>query len=350
MASPGPKPGRVIEPALIRSRGLTAEAPLGPWPDDDADDADRQALVRRAPDPLAALTDPGPGSRLPVARSLSEATPRTLVSLDSRGQVRSPARRLLERAAAYGALGLMGSMTLVSASLGDPLGMTIGLTATAMWAHGVVVARWLERASALMIHGQLDQAEAILRRCLLPPWGSHSVRAHAHLRLSGVATRRGDHTRAVAEIQEAIALFEEERPRQAQFLEVARYQEIRALVSAGRLADARLKMEEIPEVPEGDYLRMQHYVSELYVALVDGRMPFSDQPLWERAHMALQLSAAAPLLALCAWGYFKLGELDMAWHLLQTAYDRLEGEPLDKMMPELWRFMEAKRKEAQGEE
>ena len=31
-------------------------------------------------------------------------------------------------------------------------------------------------------------------------------------------------------------------------------------------------------------------------------------------------AAAAPLLALCAWGYFKLGELDMAWHLLQTAY------------------------------
>ncbi|MCS6914953.1 MAG: hypothetical protein RMK29_11425 [Myxococcales bacterium] len=292
--------------------------------------------------------DPGLGCRLPIARSLSEATPRTLVSLDSRGRVRSPLRRTMERAAAYGALGLMGSMTLVSASLGDPLGMTIGLTATAMWAHGVVVARWLERASALMIHGHLDQAEVLLRRCLQPPWGSHSVRAHAHLRLAGVATRRGDHLMALAEAQAAIALFEEERPRQVQFLQVSRYQEVRALVSAGRLADARIKMEEMGPPPEGDYLRMQHYMSELYVALADGRMPFGDQPLWERAHMALQLSAAAPLLALCAWGYFKLGEQDMAWHLLQTAYDRLDGEPLDRMMPPLWQWMERKRKEAQG--
>lgn len=296
------------------------------------------------------IEDPGPHGRLPVARSLTEATPRTLVSLDSRGQVRSPVRRMVERAAAYGALGLMASMTLVSASLGDPLGMTVGLTTTAMWAHGVMVARWLERASALMIHGRLDEAEALLRRCLQPPWGSHSVRAHAHLRLSGVASRRGDHQQALLETQQAIALFEEERPRQMQFLQVARYQEIRAMVSAGRLADARVKMEEAGPVPGGDYLRMQHYVTELYVALADGRMPFSDAPLWERTQMALQLSAAAPLLALTSWGYFKLGELDMAWHLLQTAYDRLEGEPVDRMMPLLWRWMEARRREAQGED
>lgn len=315
-----------------------AQGALIPWRKDDE--------LELAPRPR----DPGPAGRLPVARSLSEATPRTLVSLDSRGQVRSPVRRAIERSAAYGALGLMASMTLVSASLGDPLGMTIGLTATAMWAHGVVVARWLERASALMIHGHLEQAESLLRRCLQPPWGSHSVRAHAHLRLAGVHTRRGDHASALADSQAAIALFEEERPRQHQFLQVARYQEIRALVSAGRLADARLKQEEMGTAPTGDYLRMQHFVSELYVALADGRMPFSDQPLWERAHMALQLSAASPLLALCAWGYFKLGELDMAWHLLQTAYDRIDGEPLDKMMPPLWRWMESKRKEAQGED
>ncbi len=321
------------------------QAPLVPW-QREQDLEQREQEIERALVPR----DPGPGGRLPVARSLTEATPRTLVSLDSRGQVRSPVRRVVERTAAYGALGLMASMTLVSASLGDPLGMTIGLTATAMWAHGVVVARWLERASALMIHGQLDQAESLLRRCLQPPWGSHSVRAHAHLRLSGVMTRRGDHAGALLEAQQSIALFEEERPRQIQFLHVARYQEIRALVSAGRLADARIRLEEMGPVPGGDYLRMQHYVSELYVALADGRMPFADQPLWERAHMALQLSAAAPLLALCSWGYFKLDEQDMAWHLLQTAYDRLDNEPLAQMMPLLWRWMEAKRKEAQGDE
>lgn len=294
------------------------------------------------PDAVVPAAPPMP-TRMQVARSLTEATPRMLVSLDARGQVRSPVRRLLERAAAYGALGVMGSMTLVSASLGDPLGMTIGLTATAMWAHGVLVARWLERASALMIHGRLDDAEALLQRCLRPPWGSHSVRAHAHLRLCGVATRRGDHERALREAQRAIALFEEEHPRQVQFLQVARYQEVRAMVSTGRLADARYKMEELGDPPDGDYLRMQHFTSELYVALADGRMPFSDVPLWERAQMALRINAAAPLLALTAWGYDKLAEPDMAWHLLRTAYDRLDSEPLSRMMPLLWDWMERRR-------
>ena len=50
-------------------------------------------------------------------------------------------------------------------------------------------------------------------------------------------------------------------------------------------------------------------------ALADGRMPFSDHPLWERAQMALRVTAAAPLLALCAWGYDKLAEPDMAAHI-----------------------------------
>ncbi len=326
------------------SADSNTERALLPWPKD----WEREEQQSRALIPIG--HESGTEGRLPVARSLLEATPRTLVSLDSRGQVRSPLRRMAERVAAYGALGVMASMTVVSASLGDPLGMTIGLTATAMWAHGVMVARWLERASALMIHGQLDRAELLLRRCLQPPWGSHSVRAHAHLRLSGVMTRRGDHVQALFEAQQAVLLFEEEHPRQMQFLQVARYQEIRSLVSAGRLADARVKLDAVGGVPDGDYLRMQHFVTELYVALADGRMPFSDHPLWERTHMALQLSAAAPLLGLCAWGYFKLGELDMAWHLLQTAYDRLEDEPLDRMMPLLWRWMELKRREAQGED
>ncbi len=333
----------------------SGERALVPWEQDEDllyehdEPAGSRGGLLRAERPL--LTDVREvEDRLPVARSLTEATPRSLVSLDAKGQVRSPMRRVAERAAAYGALGIMASMTLVSASLGDPLGMTIGLTATAMWAHGVMVARWLERASALMIHGQLDRAEALLRRCLQPPWGSHSVRAHAHLRLAGVMTRRGDHPQALLEAQRSVTLFEEEHPRQLQFLQVARYQEVRSLVSAGRLADARVKMDDLPTVPEGDYLRMQHYVTGLYVALADGRMPFSDGPLWERTQVALQLSAAAPLLGLCAWGYFKLGDDDMAWHLLQTAYDRLDNEPLVQMMPPLWKWMQRKRREAQGEE
>ena len=98
-------------------------------------------------------------------------------------------------------------------------------------------------APSLLMSIDQKEAEAMLQRCLRPPWGSHSVRAHAHLRLAGVATRRGDHERALRESQRAILLFEEEHPRQVQFLQVARYQEVRAQVSTGRLADARCRAE-----------------------------------------------------------------------------------------------------------
>ena len=36
----------------------------------------------------------------------------------------------------------------------------------------------------------------------------------------------------------------------------------------------------------------------------------------------------------------------MAWHLLREAYDRLEGVPLLRTMPPLWRWMETHKQAA----
>jgi hypothetical protein len=124
---------------------------------------------------------------------------RTLVAIDRSGAVMSPLRRYVGRAAAYGALSILSTIGVCSLASGDPLVMALSLVGTAAWGHGILVTRWLEQASALTLRGELDRAEALLRRCLRPPWGSEGVRAHAHLRLSGIATRRGDHAQAVRE-------------------------------------------------------------------------------------------------------------------------------------------------------
>lgn len=286
------------------------------------------------------------GETAPYSLSAAHHGPqRTLVALDRSGGVISPIRRYIGRAAAYGALGLLATIGVCSLASGDPLVMALSLVGTAAWGHGILVTRWLERASALMLRGQLERAEGLLRRCLRPPWGSEGVRAHAHLRLSGIATRRGDHFQALTEAQQAAALFSAEYPPQPQFVQLARYQEIRALVSANRLADARYLLEELGAPPLGEYLLLQHYLTELYVALGDGRMPFLDEQLWKRTDAALHTPGSAALLALCSWGYFKLDEPELARHLLVTALERRD-EPLDRTMPLLWRWMEQQRQQA----
>lgn len=287
--------------------------------------------VRPATPPdLGALTEPD---------AQAGATSRVLVAIDRDGAVVSPLRRYAGRAAAYGALSLLGTIGAASLASGDPLVLALSLVGTAAWGHGILVTRWLERASALTLRGELDEAELLLRRCLRPPWGSESVRAHAHLRLASVATRRGQHAEAQREAQQAVELFLSEYPPQPQFVQLGRYQEIRALVSLGRQPDARYLLEELGPIPSGEFLRVQHYLTELYVAHGDGRAALLGGPLWERAQAALRTPSSSPLLALCAWGFSKLGETEVCRRLLHVAYERAD-EPIAETMPLLWRWME----------
>ena len=292
---------------------------------------------------LAAVGPDGGAEPPPRAAERPVGSRRALVAIDRSGAVMSPLRRYAGRAAAYGALSILSTIGVCSLASGDPLVMALSLVGTAAWGHGILVTRWLEQASALMLTGDLDRAEALLRRCLRPPWGSEGVRAHAHLRLSGIATRRGDHAQAVREARQAVSLFTTEYPPQPQFIHLSRYQEIRALISDSRLPDARYLFEELGEPPTGDYLRAQHFLTELYVALAEDRMPFLDAPLWDRTQVALATPQAVPLLGLCCWGFHKLGDEEMSRHLLALTMER-DDEPLERTMPLLWRFLDGQRK------
>ncbi|MBP6743543.1 MAG: hypothetical protein KA244_11855, partial [Deltaproteobacteria bacterium] len=221
---------------------------------------------------------------------------------------------------------------------GDPLVLALSLVGTAAWGHGLLVTRWLEQASQLIHVARLDEAEALLLRCLRPPWGSEAVRGHAHLRLSTVASHRGLHDEALRQARLATGLFAGEYPPQPQFLQLSRYQEVRALVSLHKQAEARHAFADLHGAPSGDYLRAHYYLTELYLALGDGQIPFLDGPLWERAQLALDSEHAPPLLGLCAWGFDKLGDDESAQNF-HTLCQKRCGERLALTLPLLAHYL-----------
>ncbi|MBL9041600.1 MAG: hypothetical protein JNM83_08365 [Myxococcales bacterium] len=280
---------------------------------------------------------------LQLARKLtSSAEPsaeeRALVAIDTQGAVISPLRRYAGRAAVYGALSILSGIGVCSLLSGDPLVLALSLVGTAAWGHGLLVTRWLEQASQLIHVARLDEAEALLLRCLRPPWGSEAVRGHAHLRLSTVASHRGQHDEALRQARLATGLFAGEYPPQPQFLQLSRYQEVRALVSLHKQAEARHAFADLHGAPSGDYLRAHYYLTELYLALGDGQIPFLDGPLWERAQLALDTEHAPPLLGLCAWGFDKLGDDEAAQNFHALCQKRC-GERLALTLPLLAHYL-----------
>ena len=162
--------------------------------------------------------------------------------------------------------------------------------------------RWLEQASQLIHVSRLDEAESLLQRCLRPPWDRKRCAVmHAHLRLSTVASHRGDHETALSKRGSRQRMFSEYPP-QPQFLSLARYQSPCAGV-AGQTKPMRVVTLRRSRIRLRVTICAHFYVTELYLALGDGQIPFLDGPLWDRAQLALDTDHAPPLLGLCAWGF-----------------------------------------------
>src|SRR5437588_8311247 len=110
------------------------------------------AILRRA------VAAPSPPMRL--AASLEEAAPRTFVHVDKRGQVRSPARYMALQAASYGAAAaIVGGVTVMYGALLGVPGVGIGAAFAAYFGWHLRRGRMLHKATVLLVHDQLDEAE-----------------------------------------------------------------------------------------------------------------------------------------------------------------------------------------------
>src|SRR5258706_2759583 len=143
----------------------------------DDDDGAPRALVRAGTGP----------PRLALARTLEEASPRTLVYIDGNGQVRSPARYRALSALAYGSAAAItaGSALVYGALLGAP-GLLVGVALALYYGWLIQRARLLRRAAAHLGYDQLDEAETLLRRVTSSRLCNKNVRALAWHNLAPV--------------------------------------------------------------------------------------------------------------------------------------------------------------------
>lgn len=278
-----------------------------------------------------------------LARSLEEAGPRTFVYIDNQGRVRSPVQYRMMQAMSYSLLVsiLLGGSALYSYLLG-PQGLVFGLVFGLAIGRNLFYTRQINKAALLSSHDRLDEAELILRRLVRRRLLGRRLRALCFHNLGAVATRRGDHAQALEHLRRAIALYKAAWPR-SPHLRSCQYGEIIALCNLARTDEAKRRWQALPSQPEGDYLLVKAWTTELYVAFSADQPPPADGELWERARRALRITSSSALLGLCAWAFARAKDQDIAWHLLREAYDRLDGEPLFLIMPPLWRWMEQSR-------
>jgi len=281
-----------------------------------------------------------------LARSLEEAPPRAFVHVDNQGRVRSPARYRALQAISYGAAGtlVVGVTAFYGALLGIP-GVAIGVGLSAYLAWHIRRGRRLEEATRLIVHDRLDEAEQLLVGILRSWRCPRPVKALAEQNLAMVFIRRGDFEKALEHQRAAMILYAKLRSKSV-FARTVEYGEVVTLVNLGRTGEARQRLEQRGAVPAGDYLRLQHWVAELYVCLAEGEHRLSPDELHERARVALSITGAGALLGLAAWAHAYKNDLDQAWHLLREAFDRREGFPIDRGLPKLHAWMESHAAEA----
>ncbi len=304
-------------------------------------------LIKRPDDALVRKAEATPSPPMKLAASLEEAAPRTFVHVDRKGQVRSPARYKALQAASYGAAAaIIGGVTVMyGALLGIP-GVGVGAAFAAYFGWHLRRNRLLHKATVLLVHDQLDEAEALLRKVLASWRCPRHVAALAEQNLGAVYSRRANFEEALLHQRAAMTLYARSNAR-SPMRQVVEFTEIVTLVNLGRVGEARQRFDgKAGKVPEGDYLRMQYWGAQLYVCLAEGEHRIDADSLHQCAITALKITGAAPLLGLTAWAHWKLGDTDQAWHLLREAYDRRQGLRLERALPLLWKWMEEHADEA----
>lgn len=285
--------------------------------------------------------------RFELARSLADARPTSLVYVDRKGQVRSPARYRAAEAASYAALAsVIAGFTAVYGSMFGAAGVAAGGLLAGLFGWRIRQVYRLRRAALLVVHDRVEEAIPILER-IARSRSPRRLRAMAEQNLGAAHARRGRYEEALAHQRRAIELHGA-RARSRPPVRAVQYAEVVTLVNLGRIGEARARfLERSPRAPEGDYLRMQHWVAELYLALAGADLAFDEDDLHERARAGLRMTGGAALLGLTAWAHHRAGDVDQSWHLLREALDR-PGEPIERSLPRLHAWMQAHAAEARA--
>lgn len=274
------------------------------------------------------------------AETLEDASVGSLVYVDERGQVRSPRiyqRRFGLRMA--GAVVAMSGYTGILWMMGGPAGLVVGGLLTLLIARNLPATGTLRRGTVLVAAGRLDEAEVLLRSLIRGRFTAAGIKAYAEQALARVAALRGRHAEALALQSSALDRLSRSRRLRAR-RRIIEYDRIVTLVNLGLVADARRRFDALPRALEGDYLRLQRTVTELYLALGEGEHRFEPAFLQEQADIASSVPMSASLPALLAWAQAFAGHPHKAALLLATARERAGGATIRKLYPRLGAWMD----------
>ena len=277
-----------------------------------------------------------------IAERLEDAGIGSLVYVDQRGQVQSPARYRNGTVARFVALGLfLGGANWLYWTIGGPAGLVVGAGLTLALLRQLPALFRLRRAVALLAAGRLDEAEALLQMIRRARWLPSAMRAHVDQNLARAAALRGRHEEALAFEESALSRTPDDRRNRARrrMLEFAR---VVTLVNLGRVAEARARIAAMPRALDGDYLRAQYAAAQLYIAFGEGKHDFDPAYLREQAEIALSLPSARSLVGLISWAEHCAGRSAEAMRLLAIARERPGEAQVRRLMPRLAEWMETR--------
>jgi tetratricopeptide (TPR) repeat protein len=269
------------------------------------------------------------------ANSLTDATPGSLIYVDSRGQVRSG--RVYGRHLTRYLGGVGAGMAVVMAfywAVGGPSGLAVGGALTLFLLRSLPAFQRVARASRLMASERFAEAELLLRRVVGSRWTSESLRGRAERLLAMAVIIRGDHQQALALQTSALRRMGRD-PRRRLDRRALAYAQVMTLVNLDRVPEAAARFAALPRLLEGDYLRLQRSYAELYLAFGEGRQRFDRDELHAQAGQALALPQARAWLTLLAWAYQQMGDRTSAARLLAAAETRPSAERVRAMFPKL---------------
>lgn len=277
-----------------------------------------------------------------LARSLDTATPRSVVHVDKRGNVRSPARYRALQGLGYVSMASTAALPVLYGLLLGVPGAVLGMGLAGFFGVRIRHNLTLRRAGNLLVHGDTERAEAVLERLSRARLIQRQTRALAHQNLATCRVRHDDFEGALHHVRRARDLHRRSR---GLYAAMAAYLEMHILIGLDRVQEARAMLDTLGPVPEGEYLRVTHWTAELHVCLAEGEHGLAEDELHERARKGLAMTVGSTLLGLTAWAYDHIGDADMSAHLLAEAFDRLADDRIEHMMPKLYAWMVTHRPE-----
>ncbi len=272
-----------------------------------------------------------------IARSLDRARKGQLLYVGNDGEVRSPESLRARNVLAYGLIGGVTVSGIALAAVTFPPIIPLYVVLGGRFAASANAIQRLNAASAALGRGDAAAAQQAAEPVAKAWWLPRHVRALAEIRVAAALAIEGQAEQALARLRRGRGQLS---GRSVQHRS-SRFTEVHLLVQLGKLDEARTVLTDLGTPPDGEVLKVAHWLAELHLACAEGKHSLDEHALHERTRKGLAMTAGRDLLQLCAWGYAQLDDREQVEFLLGEALDREGSSHLEVTMPSLFKWLAA---------